>query len=102
MSNYSTSITRNAKTASKLLKAISNPHRLVILSQLKILGARNVSQLLANMSITQPALSQHLAVLREEGLISSEKKGTAIYYAIDCEVVNQILNALEVHFTRPQ
>ncbi len=58
MSNYSTAITRNADDASKLLKAIANSNRLMILCQLKVLGERNVNQLLANLSISQPALSQ--------------------------------------------
>lgn len=100
MSNYSTTISRNAGSASKLLKAIANPNRLIILSQLKLLGARNVSQLLANMNMTQPALSQHLAIMREEGLISAERKGTLTYYAINDGVVNEILEALETHFSQ--
>lgn len=100
MSNYSTTISRNAKGASTLLKAIANPNRLIILSQLKLLGARNVSQLLVNMSITQPALSQHLAIMREEGLITAEKRGTLIYYVIADGVVNDILEALEMHFSQ--
>lgn len=102
MSKYSTTLTRNATQASKLLKAISNPNRLIILSQLRLLGARNVTQLLVNMSITQPALSQHLAVMREEGLITSEKKGTSIYYDISEAVVGEILEALETHLSVPR
>ncbi len=97
-STYSTTITRNAKDASKLLKAISNPNRLMILSQLKLLKRQNVTQLLSNLSISQPALSQHLAVMKQEGLITSTKKGTTIYYAIDKQVVNDILNSLECYF----
>ncbi len=94
---YSTPITRNAESASKLLKAISNPSRLMILSQLKLLGTRTATQLLANLSISQPALSQHLALMKQTGLVVSHKKGTSIYYSIGNEVVNDILEALEVH-----
>lgn len=101
MSQYSTVITRNADAASKLLKAIANPNRLMILSQLKILGACNVNQLLANLSISQSALSQHLAVMREEGLIASEKKGTSIYYSIADPIVKNVLDALEDKFASP-
>lgn len=102
MSKYSTVITRNAQEASKLLKAIANPNRLMILCQLKILGARNVNQLLENLSISQPALSQHLAVMREEGLIVSEKKGTSIYYSITDPIVINVLEALEEKFCRSE
>lgn len=95
---YSTAITRNAEEASKILKAIANPNRLMILCQLKILGERNVNQLLANLSISQPALSQHLALMKEEGLISSSKRGTSIYYSISDEIVSAILEALDTRF----
>ncbi len=99
---YSTPITRNADSASKLLKAISNPNRLMILSQLKLLGARNATQLLANLAISQPALSQHLKLMKQEGLIVSHKKGAATYYAIGDKVVNEILEALEMYLGRVQ
>lgn len=95
---YSTAITRNADDASKLLKAIANPNRLMILCQLKILGERSVNQLLENLSISQPALSQHLALMREEKLIVSRKRGTSIYYSIDDEIVRNVLEALDQRF----
>ncbi|PID66635.1 MAG: transcriptional regulator [Gammaproteobacteria bacterium] len=98
MSNYSTAITRNANDASKLLKAIANPNRLMILCQLKILGERSVNQLLENLTISQPALSQHLAVMKEEQLISSRKVGTSIYYSITDEIVSNVLDALDTRF----
>ncbi|MBS9778034.1 MAG: helix-turn-helix transcriptional regulator [Gammaproteobacteria bacterium] len=98
MSKYSTAITRNAENASKLLKAIANPNRLMILCQLKILGERNVNQLLENLSISQPALSQHLAVMKEEELISSRKLGTSIYYSISDDIVRNVLEALDARF----
>ncbi len=98
MSQYSTAITRNAEAASKLLKAIANPNRLMILCQLKILGERNVNQLLENLSISQPALSQHLAVMKEEELITCRKIGTSIYYSISDEIVRNILEALDAKF----
>lgn len=95
---YSTAITRNAIDASNLLKAIANPNRLMILCQLKILGERNVNQLLENLSISQPALSQHLALMREESIIACRKRGTSIYYSIDDEIVNNVLEALDKRF----
>lgn len=98
MNNYSTVITRNAQDASKLLKAIANPNRLMILCQLKILGERSVNQLLENLAISQPALSQHLAVMKEEKLITSKKLGTSIYYSISDEIVANVLDALDARF----
>lgn len=98
MNNYSTAITRNADDASKLLKAIANPNRLMILCQLKILGERNVNQLRQNLSISQPALSQHLAVMKEENLIESRRLGTSIYYSICDDIVSNVLEALDTRF----
>lgn len=95
---YSTAITRNAEEASKVLKAIANPNRLMILCQLKILGERSVNQLLENLSISQPALSQHLALMKEEGLITNRKRGTSIYYSISDEIVSSILESLDTRF----
>ncbi len=95
---YSTAITRNAEDASKLLKAIANPNRLMILCQLKMLGERNVNQLLENLTISQPALSQHLAVMKEEGLIVCRKAGTSIFYSITDEIVSNVLDALDARF----
>lgn len=95
---YSTAITRNAEDASKILKAIANPNRLMILCQLKILGERSVNQLLANLSISQPALSQHLALMKAEELITSRKRGTSIYYSINDEIVCSILDSLDSRF----
>lgn len=98
ISKYSTAVTRNAYDASKLLKAIANPNRLMILCQLKILGERNVNQLLENLSISQPALSQHLAVMKDEGLISNRRSGTSVYYSISDEIVSNVLDALDTRF----
>lgn len=98
MPEYSTVITRNAKEASQLLKAIANPNRLMILCQLKILGERSVNQLLENLSISQPALSQHLALMKEEELITSNRRGTSIYYSISDEIVKNVLEALDEKF----
>ncbi len=98
MSKYSTTITRNAEDASKLLKAIANPNRLMILCQLKMLGERSVNQLLENLTISQPALSQHLAVMKEEGLITCRKVGTSIFYSITDEIVSNVLDALDTRF----
>lgn len=97
---YSTPITRNADSASKLLKAISNPNRLMILSQLRLLGGQSASQLLTNLSLSQPALSQHLAIMLDEGLIAKEKKGKVTHYRINAGVVSELLELLDRHFSQ--
>ncbi len=102
MLEHSSTITRNADEASKLLKAIANPNRLMILCQLKVLGERSVNQLLENLTISQPALSQHLAVMKEEGLITCRKVGTSIFYSIADEIVSNVLDALNTRFCQDE
>lgn len=71
----------NAGRASALLKALSSPHRLMVLCQLGD-DELSVTQLQAAVTLSQSALSQHLAVLREEGLVTTRREGTSILYRI--------------------
>ena len=64
----------NAGEAARLLKALSNEKRLMILCQLGD-GERAVGDLLPAAGLSQSALSQHLAVLREEGLVAGRREG---------------------------
>ena len=59
---------RNAEAAAKLLKAISNPRRLMILCRLAE-GEKTVGQLEVEMKMRQPQLSQQLARLRGDGIV---------------------------------
>ena len=71
----------SAAEAAKLLKALSNERRLMILCQL---GDRElaVGQIQPLVGLSQSALSQHLAVLREQGVVATRREGQAIFYRI--------------------
>ncbi|MDR2165857.1 MAG: metalloregulator ArsR/SmtB family transcription factor [Zoogloeaceae bacterium] len=71
----------HAGAACALLKALSNTDRLMLLC---CMGAerRNVGALEAATGIHQPSLSQQLAVLRQEGLVTAEKEGKYVYYRL--------------------
>ena len=71
----------NADRASRLLKALSNERRLMILCQIGE-GEQRVGDLQSVVGLSQSALSQHLALLREEGLVSTRKDGTSVLYRI--------------------
>lgn len=71
----------NAGEAARLLKALSNEKRLMILCQLGD-GERAVNELLPVLGLSQSALSQHLAVLREEGLVAGRREGVSILYRV--------------------
>lgn len=70
---------QSANQAAGLLKALSNTHRLMLLCQLGD-GEKQVSQL--QVGLSQSALSQHLARLREDGLVATRRDGTAVFYRI--------------------
>ena len=80
---------------SEMLKALAVETRVRIIDLLKSkgpLGAKNISELIR---ITPAAVSQHLKILRQAGLVRSERKGYWIPYAIDEEALEncrQILN----------
>lgn len=71
----------SAAEAAKLLRALGNERRLMILCQLTD-GERSVGQLAPLVGVAQSALSQHLAVLREEGIVATRRERQTIWYRI--------------------
>ena len=71
----------NAGDAARLLRALGNERRLMILCQLAD-GERSVGQILPHVGLSQSALSQHLAVLREEGVVATRREAQTIWYRI--------------------
>lgn len=82
-----------AEQASDLLKALSNPHRLLIVCQL-IEGERSVGDLAAFLGIRDSTVSQHLALLRRDGLVSARRDGQTIWYAIASAEARELLKTL--------
>ncbi len=82
-----------ASEAAFLLKAMSNEKRLMILCRL---GANesSVSELLFDINLSQSALSQHLAVLKERDLVATRRDGQTIYYRIADPAVGQVIQTL--------
>jgi DNA-binding transcriptional ArsR family regulator len=63
------------------LKAISNRHRLLIICQL-IDGERSVGDLARFLGLRDSTVSQHLALLRNDGLVSARRDAQTIHYSI--------------------
>ncbi|GAA0870556.1 metalloregulator ArsR/SmtB family transcription factor [Brevundimonas basaltis] len=87
----------SATRAAALLKALSNEKRLMILCQL---GDRElqVGALRPLVGLSQSALSQHLALLREEGLVAARREGQAVFYRIaDPAAVRVIATLAEIY-----
>ncbi len=72
---------QNACIAANFLKAISHEGRLMILCHLAT-GEKSVTELEDLLSARQAAVSQQLARLRDEGLVTPRRDGKAIYYSI--------------------
>ncbi len=83
----------NAQKASGLLKALANENRLMILCLL-VEGEMTVSEINAQVDLSQSALSQHLAVLRKDGLVATRRESQIIYYRIASQDAGKILETL--------
>jgi len=79
--------------AASLLKAMSNPHRLMILCRLGASEA-SVGELQADSGLSQSALSQHLAVLRQRSLVGTRRNGQTIYYSLSDPAVRDVIETL--------
>lgn len=82
-----------ATKACALLKVLANEDRLLILCQL-IQGSRSVGELEQLLGIRQPTLSQQLTVLREEKLVTTERRGKYIFYTLASIEVSSIMRTL--------
>ena len=71
----------HAGDAEQLLKALANANRLMILCTLAE-GENSVGELNERIELSQSALSQHLAVLRRDGLVETRRESQTIYYSL--------------------
>lgn len=86
-----------ADDAAQFLKLIANTNRLLILCHLTS-GEANVGQLEQHLGVSQPALSQHLARMRQEGVLSTRRLGQQIFYSIKDPRIATLLNMLNDMF----
>lgn len=71
------------------LGAISDPSRRQILDRLRG-GPRTVGEIAAGMKISRPAVSQHLKVLKDSGLVAETRAGTRHYFAISPDGIGEL------------
>lgn len=87
-----------AARAAALLKAVGNEHRLLVLCLLVAHGELTVGELLQRIPLSQSALSQHLARMREEGLVAFRRESQTLYYRIADPRVERLLGTLKEMF----
>lgn len=90
---------KHADAASKLLKALANDKRLMILCSLAE-GELSVSALNERINLSQSALSQHLAKLREDGMVNTRRQSQTIYYSLASNQVRQLIDLLHRMYCR--
>jgi DNA-binding transcriptional ArsR family regulator len=90
-------VPKNARRAADFLKALAHENRLMILCILSQ-GERSVSELEAMLSLRQPTVSQQLARLRADGLVTTRRDGKAVYYSLASEAARVIVGAVNEMF----
>ena len=91
---------RSARRAAPLLKAMSNPSRLVILCQLAE-GERSVGDLEERVGLSQSGISQHLAILRRERVVATRRDKQTVYYSLASTDVMELMATLHRVFCKP-
>lgn len=85
---------RQSAQAASLLRALANEQRLLILCHLSTAGELNVSALGDRMSLSQSALSQHLARLRADGIVAFRRDAQTLFYHIADDKAARLLAVL--------
>ena len=74
---------------SEIFRALGDPTRRKVFEKLA-LGAMNASELRRGLEISQPAMSQHLAVLRSAGLVREQREGRFVNYEVDPDGLSRL------------
>ena len=92
---------KQAVEVAGILRALANERRLMILCRLVECGEANVSALAEAVGLSQSALSQHLARLRQGKLVRTRREAQTIYYSLADPGVSKVLAALYEVYCRP-
>ena len=84
----------NSEDAARLMRALSNGPRLLVMCHLAAAGELPVYALVDRIGLSQSALSQHLAKLREQGLVTFRRQSQSLFYRIDDHRALRVLELL--------
>ena len=87
-------LAEQAAEAAKLMKLLANERRLLVLCKLAGAGEMTVGALARAVGLSQSALSQHLSLMRAEGLVSFRRQGQTLHYAIANPMAERLLSTL--------
>jgi ArsR family transcriptional regulator, virulence genes transcriptional regulator len=92
----------NAARVAELLKAIGNQRRLMVLCKLVEHGEMSVGDLAGAVDLSQSALSQHLARMRDEGLVAFRRERQTLWYRIADARIEALLATLYQLYCREE
>lgn len=90
----------NAGDAARFMKALGNESRLLILCGLAGHGEMTVGALAETVGLSQSALSQHLALLRDDGLVTYRREAQSLHYRVADPRAMQVLSTLRQIYCR--
>lgn len=85
---------RGPPQADRVFRALADPRRRALLERLLREGELTVQALAAHQGVSQPAISQHLAALREAALVRRRRSGRRVYYAVSPEGLEPLFDWL--------
>ena len=89
-----------AGVVESLLRTVGNRNRLIILCEL-LKGERSVTSLQSAVGLSQSALSQHLARLREDDIVATRRESQTIYYSLASDKVGRLIGLLYELYCAP-
>jgi len=92
---------KQAAKVARILRALGNGRRLAILCKLVEWGEANVNSLADAVDLSQSALSQHLAKMRSEGIVTYRRDSQTLWYRIADPKIEQLFGALHQVFCAP-
>ena len=91
-----------AAEAAAFIKAMSNERRLLVLCRLIEVGEASVGSLASDVGLSQSALSQHLALLRDDGMVETRREAQSVLYRISDTRVERLVMLLHDMFCPPE
>jgi ArsR family transcriptional regulator len=94
-------LVQQASRVAATLRALANERRLMILCKLFEMGEANVTTLAESVGLSQSALSQHLAKMRDENLVAFRRESQTLWYRIADPRVEELFFTLHRLFCQP-
>jgi DNA-binding transcriptional ArsR family regulator len=87
---------QSAAAAQRIFQALADPSRRAIFESLAM-GEAAVKDLTARFDISQPAVSQHLAALKDAGLVNGRRDGRCVYYCVEPNGMKPLIDWIEYY-----